>query len=94
MEKWFDAPCRDVMSMNRKQFKLFVEQTIENVIRNAEQHIGQQLPHKYCFRWAFKGELFCEDVSEVITQAVYEDENHIRSSLTLSRPTCLTTVGS
>lgn len=64
--------------MDREHFKVFVEETIENVIRFAEAHTGKQLPRRYCFQWAFKPELFCNDVPEVITQAVYQDENHIR----------------
>jgi hypothetical protein len=64
--------------MDREQFKAFVEETIENVIRFAEEHTGKQLPRKYCFQWVFKPKLFCTDIPEVITQAVYQDENHIR----------------
>ena len=64
--------------MKREEFKTFVEETIENVIQFAEQHTGSPLPRKYCFRWLFKSELLCENVSEVITNAVYEDEDHIR----------------
>ena len=64
--------------MDREQFKNFVEETLENAIRFAEEYTGKQLPRKYCFQWVFKPELYCEDIPEVITQRVYEDENHIR----------------
>ena len=64
--------------MNREQFKVFIEQELENVIQFAEKHTGKQLARRYCFRWVFKGELFCENIPEVIAQRVYEDEDHIR----------------
>lgn len=64
--------------MNREAFKAFVAKEIENVIRFAEAYTGRQLPREYCFQWLTRPELYCEDIPEVITQAVYEDENHIR----------------
>ena len=64
--------------MKREEFKDFVAEEIENAIRFAEEYIGKPLPREYCFQWLTKPELYCEDVPEVITQAVYEDENHIR----------------
>jgi len=54
--------------MNREQFKVFVEQEIENVIQFAEKHTGKALPREYCFRWAFQGDIFCEDIPEVIAK--------------------------
>jgi len=67
------------IGVNREQFKTFVEETIENVIQFSEQYTGQQLPRprKYCFRWLFNPDLVCDNVSEVITRTVYEDEAHI-----------------
>lgn len=64
--------------MNREEFKGFIERELENVIQFAEKHTGKQLPRDYCFRWAFRGALFCENIPEVIASKVWEDENHIR----------------
>lgn len=64
--------------MKREEFKAFVAGEIENVVCFAEEHTGRRLPREYCFRWLTRPELYCEDIPEVITQAVYEDENHIR----------------
>ncbi len=67
-----------VVGMNREEFKTFTESELENVIKFAEKHTGRQLPRDYCFRWAFNGEIFCENIPEVIAQRVYGDEDHIR----------------
>jgi len=37
--------------MEREAFKQFVEQTLENVIRYAEENTGKSLPRKIAFGW-------------------------------------------
>lgn len=64
--------------MNRQQFKLFVDETLENVIRLAEQETGNKLSRKYCFHWfGRKSEMVCQNIAEHITQKVFIEEDHI-----------------
>lgn len=65
--------------MKRENFKRFVEQTLENVIRYAEEETGKSLPRKIAFGWfhAKQSELVRNDIAEHITQRVYLDENNI-----------------
>ena len=69
--------------MNREDFKTFIERELENAIDFAERHTGATLPRRYCFRWTFKGEIFCENIPEVIAQRVWENEDHIRPCVDL-----------
>ena len=65
--------------MKREAFKQFVEQTIEDVVRHAEEKTGKSLSRKIAFGWfhAIESELVRDDIAEYITKRVYIDENNI-----------------
>ena len=69
--------------MKREVFKSFIEGELENAIQFAEKHTGTKLPRDFCFRWAFKGELICQDIAEVIAEKVWEAEDRIRPCVDL-----------
>jgi len=65
-------------AMTREDFVRFVEETIEDVIRLAEQKCGKRLPRAYVFRWLGRAQpLIAENVVEHIVQRVFVDEEHI-----------------
>jgi len=64
--------------MTRDEFLRFTEQTIEDVIRLAEQKCGKAFPRVYVFRWLGRAQpLITENVVESIVQRVFLDEEHI-----------------
>ena len=64
--------------MTRDEFKKFVESTLEELIRFAEDKIKARLPHKMTFQWMFhEDERITEGIAEAITDRVYIDESHI-----------------
>jgi len=63
--------------VTKTEFTLFVEQTLEDLIRLAEDYTGKTLPRKAAFRWMGKEELVREAIVETIVGRVYIDEEHI-----------------
>src|SRR6266702_8111002 len=64
--------------MTREQFGKFVEKTIEEVIRIAEEQCGKALPRKYSFRWLGRSHPVVEqNAMEHIVKRVFVDEEHI-----------------
>lgn len=64
--------------MKREDFAAFVESTIEEVTRLAEEKSGQKLRRKYAFRWLGKSQpIVTDDIVEYIVQRVFVDDEHI-----------------
>ena len=61
----------------RAEFTLFVEHTLEAVIRLAEQYTGKILPRRIGFRWNPHAETITENIVEVIVSRVYVDSDRI-----------------
>ena len=65
--------------MTRDRFRQFVTDTIEDVIRLAEERSGKQLPRSIAFKWiGSKGEPICSGIVDEVVSRVYVDEDHIR----------------
>src|SRR5690348_7374200 len=64
--------------MKREDFTMFVQSTLEEVTRLAEQESGQQLQRKYAFRWLGGSyPIVTENIVEYIVERVFVDEEHI-----------------
>jgi len=64
--------------VTREEFASFVEETLEEVIRLAEQKCGKALPRLYIFKWLGRTQpLITQNVVEYIVQRVFVDEEHI-----------------
>jgi hypothetical protein len=64
--------------MTREEFGKFVEKTVDEVIRIAEEKCGKALPRKYSFRWLGRSHPVVEqNVVEHIVERVFVDEEHI-----------------
>ncbi len=64
--------------MTREQFGKFVEKTIEEVIRIAEEKCGNALPRKYSFRWLGRSHpVVKQNAVEHIVERVFVDDEHI-----------------
>jgi len=64
--------------MTRAEFTKFVEDTLEDVIRIAEERSGKRLPRAIAFQWLFsKDELLRLGIVAAIVDRVYIDENAI-----------------
>jgi hypothetical protein len=59
------------------EFTSFVERTLEDVIRFAEQKSGKSLPRTMEFRWFTQKEPIHEGIVETIVNRVYVSEDHI-----------------
>jgi hypothetical protein len=69
-------------SMNRADFTSFVQQTLEDVVRYAEEHTGSNLPRPVAFQWLGdrhkrNGAPLRVGIVEAIVERVYIDEQHI-----------------
>jgi hypothetical protein len=63
--------------MTRAEFTSFVERTLENVIRYAEQKTGKALSRNIGFRWFTQKEPIREGIVETIVNRVYVGEDQI-----------------
>ena len=64
--------------MKREEFATFVQSTIEEVTRLAEEKSGQQLQRKYAFRWLGSSQpIVTENIVEHVVQLVFVDEERI-----------------
>ena len=64
--------------MTREEFGKFVEKSLDEVIRIAEEKCGKTLPRKYSFRWLGRSHPLVEqNIVEHIVQRVFVDEDHI-----------------
>ena len=64
--------------MKREEFTTFVQSTIEEVTRLAEEKSGHQLSPKYAFRWLGKSQpIVTENIVEHIVDRVFVDDEHI-----------------
>jgi hypothetical protein len=64
--------------MKREEFATFVQGTIEEVIRLAEEKSGQKLLRKYAFRWLGKSHpIMTENIVDYIVGRVFVDEQYI-----------------
>ena len=64
--------------MKREEFTTFVQSTIEEVTRLAEEKSGHQLSPKYAFRWLSKSQpIVTENIVEHIVDRVFVDDEHI-----------------
>jgi hypothetical protein len=63
--------------VNRDEFTLFVQHTLEEVILLAEQYTGKSLSRKIGFRWITQTEPLREGIVEAIVNRVYVDKDHI-----------------
>jgi hypothetical protein len=61
----------------RPEFTAFVTQTLEDVIKFAEQYTGKTLSRRISFRWLSQDQLMGEGIVETIVRRVYVDEDHI-----------------
>jgi hypothetical protein len=63
--------------MKREDFVAFVEDTIEQVTRLAEEKSGMRLERKYAFRWLGRSQPVVRDnIVEYIVSRVFVDEEH------------------
>lgn len=63
--------------MTRTEFKDFVEQSIKEVLRLAEETLQRELTLTPYLRWYPSSELIKERIAEAITARVYIDSDHI-----------------
>lgn len=64
--------------MTRAEFKLIVEQAIEQLTVAAEAATGRQLPRRYCFSWLAQKDISAaDDVAEFLVSFGWVDEEHI-----------------
>jgi len=64
--------------MTREEFSQFVEQSVEEVIRIAEEKCGTTLPRRYSFRWLGRSRPVVDNnIVEHIVQRVFVDDEHI-----------------
>lgn len=64
--------------MTRESFQIFVEKTIEEVIKLAEKETGKSLSRKIAFRWFNQKERpITDNIPLKITEKVFIDENNI-----------------
>jgi hypothetical protein len=64
--------------MTREEFGKFVEKSVEEVIRIAEQKSGSALSRKYSFRWLGRSHPLVEqNAVDHIVERVFVDEEHI-----------------
>lgn len=64
--------------MKRDDFAVFVESTIEQVTRLAEEKSGKHPERKYAFRWLGRSQpVITENIIEHIVSRVFVDEEHI-----------------
>ena len=63
--------------MTRTDFSKFVEQTLEEAIRLAEQHTGATLPREIVFRWMTQRDPIHDGIVDVIVNRVFVDDEHI-----------------
>ena len=64
--------------MTREEFGKFVEKTVDEVIRIAEEKCGKALPRKYSFRWLGRSHAVIEqNAVDHIVERVFVDEEHI-----------------
>jgi hypothetical protein len=65
--------------MNREHFQQFVADTIEDVLRLAEERGGKHLPRSVVFKWiGSKEEPIRDGIVDEIMRRVFVDEDHIR----------------
>lgn len=63
--------------MTKVEFTSFVEQTLKDVVRFAEQYTGKSLPRDISFRWLSRTQLITDGIVETIVNRVFVDEDHI-----------------
>jgi len=63
--------------MTRAEFTVFVERTLEEVLKFAEEHTHAALPRKIKFRWLGQDALVSEGIVEAIVSKVYVDQENI-----------------
>jgi hypothetical protein len=64
--------------MNREEFAAFVTETLEDVIRLAEEKSGAKLPRKIAFRWLGRStSTVTDNIVQYIVERVFVDEEHI-----------------
>ena len=64
--------------MNREEFAIFVQATLEEVTRLAEEKSGHPLQRKWAFRWLGDSQpIITANIPEYIVSRVFVDEQHI-----------------
>ncbi|MFI5401452.1 MAG: hypothetical protein ACHQ1G_00735 [Planctomycetota bacterium] len=64
--------------MERHEFKVFVEQVLEDVVGLAETHLGQPLPRPPRFPWSGRDAVIDREVVDEIVARIYTGPSEIR----------------